>query len=212
MRDSQAKDELEVFHAFAEVAAPNVDMATLQAGQRREPDILCVDSIEGPRALELVELLDNNYARRRGHRGTRSAIETCFEKLPDENKAAFEKRFGNAHLNFCFVNCLTNKQREKIIPRIFEKLTTLPEGFTGCALDDDPELAGVLERVSVSRGPYQGPIFVLASGGWVGEPAVPYIACKFGKRYEAACAVELLAYIDGNPMGPDVVWLGDLIK
>ncbi len=213
MRDSQAKVEGGVFLAFAEVAAPGVDLATVQPRQPPEPDIRCVDSIEGPRAFELVELLDKNYAwRNRGHWKTKSALDAYFKKLPADNKAAFEKRFSNAFLGFSYVNGLTENQRKKIIPRVFEKLMVLPEGFTGCALVDAAEFGGVLESIRVYRAEFQAPIFSVPSGGSIGDPTVSRVESKFLKCYQVDCPIELLAYIDGNSMFPDEVWRGNLKK
>lgn len=213
MRDSQAKDEVKVFLAFAEVAAPRVDLTTVQKRPEPEPDILCDDSIEGPRAFELVELLDKNYAwRNRGHRKTELALDAYFENLPADKKAAFEKRFTNAFLSFPYVNGLTEYQRKKIIPRVFEKLMVLPEGFTGCGLVDDPDFAEVLESIRVYRAEFQAPIFHVPSGGSIGDPTVSRIDCKFKMDYEATCPIELLAHINDNPMFPDEVWRGNLEK
>lgn len=56
MRNSQAKEEVRVFLAFAEVAATHLNLATVQSQDPdlHEPDIGCIDSIEGRRAFELV--------------------------------------------------------------------------------------------------------------------------------------------------------------
>lgn len=213
MRNSQTEGEIEVFRAFAEAAAPGIDLATIETRRPPEPDILCLDSNQGLRAFELVELLDNDYARRVGQLfGTKSALYAFIEKLPAEERAAFEARFHNALLYFRYTDRSTLNQRRSSLPRVFEKLAALPEDFAGDALENDPEFSGLLKGVSVSRGRFQGPILDPESGGWIGDPTIPNIAAKFGKKYEAVCPVELLAYVDGNPMFPDEVWLANLVE
>lgn len=213
MRNSQAKEEVRVFLSFAEVAATHLNLATVQSQDpdQHEPDIGCIDSIEGRRAFELVELLDNNYARRReGHPKTELALYDHFEKqLPTKSKAIFEERFSNASLNFQYVNGLTENQRKKIIPRVFEKLVLLPKDFTGCALEHD--FPGILNAVNISHGK-SSLTFSVSPGGWLGDPTVSRIESKFLKRYHSVCPIELLAYIDGNSMFPEVVWRGNLNK
>ena len=127
--DSPKAKEIKVFKDFVAAAVPSIVQETVQKREPPEPDILCEDSIEGYRAFELVELLDKGYAHRRGHRVKELEIE-AYKQLSCTKKAAFDRHFGNASLNFSYVDNLTETQREKIIPCVLEKLMALPEGFT----------------------------------------------------------------------------------
>lgn len=46
--------------------------------------------------------------------------------------------------------------------------------------------------------------------GLFAHPTVGAIKGKFTKRYEPQGKLKLLAYIDGNPMFPEEIWLADL--
>ena len=143
--------------------------------------------------------------------GTNTALRTHFENLPPDRKALFERNFGDALLYFRFSQFTTLNQRRNALALAFDKLLALPSGVTGEVLPNDPEFGESLLSVSVSRG-IVGPIFDLDSSGWIGDPTVPNIKQKFGKTYVSSYPVELLAYIDGNPMFPDDVWLGNLME
>jgi hypothetical protein len=69
-----------------------------------------------------------------------------------------------------------------------------------------------VERISVHRGGFVGPLFNASSAVWVGDPTQKAIESKLEKIYEPQGVLKLLAYIDGNPMFPDDVWLADLDK
>jgi len=46
----------------------------------------------------------------------------------------------------------------------------------------------------------------------IGDPTVDRLRDKFEKKYESSCPIELLAYIDGNPMFPDAVWKPGVVQ
>ena len=125
---------------------------------------------------------------------------------------ARDPKYGDALLYFRFQPSFTFNRRRSAVPAIFEKLLLLPDGFAGDALEDDPSLASLVNGVTISRGHFKGPIFDPECIGWIGNPSVPAISRKFEKRYETAHTMELLAYIDINPMFPDEVWLADLTE
>ena len=91
------------------------------------------------------------------------------------------------------------------------KLLNLDDGFTGVALDQDAALSGALTSVRIARGELKGPTFDVPSGGWVADPTTRLIQRKFSKNYITDHPRELLAYVDLNPMFPEVVWRRNLL-
>ncbi len=104
-----------------------------------------------------------------------------------------------------------NRRRGAFLKAV-DKLLTLEDGFTGEALQGDPQLARVLESVCVARGRFTGPIFDSPTGGFVGDPTTRLIQQKFSKTYLTDHPRQLLAYIDLNPMLPEAVWRGNLVE
>lgn len=211
MGTERADRELEVFREFAVAAG----FATSgECGEKRkppEPDILFRNAAGEYTAFELVELLDRDYGNRVGLLvGTKTALRTYYEALPANERKEFKRKYSNALLYFRFPDALTFKRRRAAFPKIFARLLALPDGFAGDAFEDDANFEGVLDGVSVSRGRLTGPIFDPESVGWIGDPTVPAIQTKFSKRYETEHPIELLAYIEINPMFPDEVWISDL--
>lgn len=211
MKNERADTELRVFNSFA--CAAGLPKGLAEKRQPPEPDVLFHDPHGSPRAFELVELIDQDYRSRVGLLvNTKTALCAHYEGFPSEKRGLFDQKYGDALLYFRFRPSLTFNRRRSAFPAIFEKLLLLPDGFAGDALEDDPSLASLVDGVTISRGHFKGPIFDPECIGWIGNPSVPAISRKFEKRYETAHTIELLAYIDINPMFPDEVWLGDLTE
>ena len=203
--------ELRVFNAFA--CAAVLPKGWAEKRQPPEPDVLFHDSHGSHRAFELVELIDQDYRHRVGLIvGTKIALRTYYEGFPSGKKCLFDQKYGDALLYFRFRPSLTFNRRRSAFPVIFEQLLLLPDGFVGDTLEDDPALASMVIGVSISRGHFRGPIFDPECVGWIGDPSVSAISRKFEKRYDTAYPIELLAYIDTNPMFPDEVWLEGLTE
>ena len=182
----------------------------LEKRQPPEPDLLLRHPDGSKVAYELVELLDETHARMIGLLlGTKTALRAHFENLPPDRRALFEGKFGDALLYFHFSQLTTLNQRRSVFASAFDKLLALPTGVTGEVLENDSEIGQTLRSVSVSRG-IVGPIFDPEAFGWIGDPTVPNIKQKFRKSYVSNYPIELVAYVDGNPMFPDDVWLGNL--
>ena len=211
MKNERADLELRVFNAFA--CAAGLPKGWAEKRQQPEPDVLFHDSHGSPRAFELVELIDQDYRHRLALLvDTKIALCTHYKGFPSEKKGLFDQKYGDALLYFRFRPNLTFKRRWAAFRAIFEKLLLLPDGFAGGALEDDPSLASLVDGVSISRGHSKGPIFDLECVGWIANPSVPAISRKFEKRYDTAYPIELLAYIDINPIFPDEVWLAGLTE
>ena len=211
MGKERGDDELEVFRRFAVAAGLHNSHDCGEKRRSPEPDILFHPADGEPTAFELVELVDQDYAGRIGLLiGTKTALRTYYEALPPFQRKPFDLKYGNALLYFRFRASLTFKRRRAAFGAIFDELLALPNDFIGDAFEDECTLSQVLEGVSISRGRFVGPIFDPESVGWIGDPTVPSIREKFTKSYSTPHSIELLAYIETNPMFPDEVWIADL--
>ena len=207
----RAGHELEVFRQFAVAAGLSTSQDCGEKRKWPEPDILFQDADGSYTAFELVELLDQEYRGRIGLLvATKTALHIHYEGLPNPELALFDAKYSNALLYFCFLPTLTFKRRRAAFGRIFARLLTLPNGFSGDAFENDPDLSDVVSSVSVLRGRFVGPIFDPESIGRVGDPTIPVVQQKFAKTYKTPHPIELLAHIETNPMFPDDVWIADL--
>jgi hypothetical protein len=115
-----------------------------------------------------------------------------------------------------FQDGCSSAQALRAVPSVFRELLLQPAGFEDL-IDTfhDPTLARAILSLSVQRIPSKGPMFDSPSGGFLVDPCVDTIERKFQKAYHSHRPIELLAYIDLNPMFPEEVWkpkLYDLLK
>lgn len=209
-----SKDERErlVFEHFAK------SMGWLPGGMFEsrptpEPDILYTPDAGGPLAFELVEILDRDFSATVGQQlGTKNACHAYLDALTADEAGAFRAQYANADIFISFRDSLNMQRRRNALPRIFKALQTLPAGFEGDAFDDDGPLDVLLDRITVYRGRFNGPLFDAPGVTWVGDPTVDALQGKMIKPYAPRGVLNLLAYIDTNPMYPEEVWLADLDK
>lgn len=207
---SITKEERErlVFGLFAQ-AAHLVPLGSFQSRQPPEPDILYIDALGEMSAFELVEILDRDFSSSIGRQlGTKDLCESHLNSLSNAEQDAFRSKFSNANIFLGFHNSLSMQRRRNELPALFTHLFALPDGFAGDLLDEGE--SPNIERVSVHRGRFVGPLFDTPSVVSVGDPTVEAIRSKLRKSYSAQGCLKLLAYIDGNPMLPDEVWLDEL--
>ena len=202
--------ERKVFALFATAVGLLPD-GSFESRKPDEPDILYTPATGQTLAFELVEILDRDYSTSLGrHLDTKEACNEYLQSLPLETRTAFEREFFNADIFLGFRPSLTMRRRKNALPKIFATLLRLQSGTTGPVLTEESELKDILENALVNRGRFRGPLFDSSSVMWVGDPTVEAIASKTAKSYTPRGELNLLAYIDGNPMFPKDVWLPDL--
>ena len=208
MEQNHADRELKAFRQFLSARQIVESADSLSKRPVGEPDLLFRHPDGSMIAYELCELLDEAYAATTALLfSTKTALRKHFKGLQLDRRRMFKRKYGDALLSFQFSQGTTLQRRLKSFPLAFERLLALPDDITGDVLENEPQLAGILRSVSVSRG-IVGPIFDPESTTWIGDPTVSKIRQKFEKSYTSLHPIELLAYIDGNPMLPDDVWLG----
>ncbi|KIQ34874.1 hypothetical protein RT97_06395 [Variovorax paradoxus] len=176
-----------------------------------EPDILYVGEDGAFASFELVEIVDRDYSASVGQSlSTKGACYEFLDGMTPVNAAAFREAFSNADIALDFTSGMSGQRRKNALPSIFQYLMRLPPGFEGDAFSDSNPLGTVISYLHVSRGAFVGPLFDASSAVWVGDPSVDALASKMSKTYKPQGQISLLAYIDGNPMFPDEIWLADL--
>lgn len=204
------KDERErVVSAHFGRAAGLLPHGSFSSRPAPEPDILYIGEDGTRLAFELVEIIDQDY---RASVSQSFSIKDACNALLDgmEDAATFRRAFADADIAFEFARGMSDQRRRNALPSIFRHLMELPAGFEGDALSESNPLSCPIHHLYVSRGRFVGPLFGDTSAIWVGDPTVDAIDGKMSKTYEAQGQLNLLAYIDMNPMFPEEVWLGRL--
>ncbi len=203
-RDTLGRSELEISRRFAGVCPLGIIPEPIEKREPREPDILCKIRAEGPVAFEMVEIIDQDVAKRYNDMLDLSRqLTEKYEGLPHPAHARLSATLGNALVHVCFSHDASMVARRRAVPAILQFLATVaPEFFGEC----NRPVAGV-DSIRIARGRFNGPCFDVDAGGSVGDPTIARLREKFGKTYETKTAIELLVHYELNPMFPDAVWL-----
>ncbi len=209
MNPEQSAEERTIFESFSRAAG--LTIRKFESRPDPEPDILCVTESGESIAFELTEIIDNIYSCKTARMldSSISLYEHCNE-LPSSKLEILKRLFWNADISITFRTDLSNAKRKNQIQNIFDLLLEQPENFTGEIPNLPTRLKWYIERLSINRGSFNGPLFNTPFTTAVGEPTEERIASKMKKNYEPRGRLELLAYIDGNVMFPDEIWLSNL--
>lgn len=210
LRTDQADGERAIFEVFVSATQLPVHPATVQSRRPAEPDILCEIEGSGPRAFELVEIIDSDFARLtsdqlRVDASLRDAARQAAKDLVSLSNALVYVRFaGDANA----------RRREAAIPPLFAFLRALPLDFAGdVTIPRGTDLAATVRSVRVSRGDFPpGPHFQVEAGSFIGDPIIERLAGKFAKRYATCHPVDLLAFYELHPVRPPEMWIHEVGK
>lgn len=205
---SQASDEKKIFKAFAEVAPVKILIDSIQCRKPPEPDMLCQFEGEGCVGFELTELIDQEYMSRLGLMFlTRRYLNDYWRnKLSPEDSNLFRIKYEGSLLHFEYLENTTLKSRKAVGEKAFEKLLRLPADATGIVFESDSNLEPALKWIKIDRLGLVDPIIDVSSYGWLGNPIDVAIPKKFGKKYECAYPIELLAHINWDIMPLEEIW------
>lgn len=208
--DMQAATERVIFEAFLHCdGAPPVDTATIETRRPPEPDILCNVSGMGPTAFELVEIVEEDWAQLVSNQ---IRLEKSLYLAHEQTGEPLSDAYADALI---YLRCLPKvpiKQRERVIPALFDFLMMLEPGVKGdISIGDSSDLAGIVRSVHVSRGDFgPGPFFQVEAVKAISDPTAPSIRAKWHRHYQTPYAIELLAYYDWHPTTPEVMWIGEV--
>jgi len=214
VKDRHASRETEIFLRFARAAGLAIDEGSVEKRPPPEPDILCRTATGEPLAFELVELIDESYARRTSMQlKLKARFETAYAGLEPSRKYAIEQRAGNALIHVVFEEESAYRSREEAINSIFDKLVNLNSGFEGeLRRVDGAELPAGVREIRVTRLESPGPYFDVDSVGSFGDPTMVAIRGKWAKEYVSPFPIELLAYYELQPELPEGFWRPQLVS
>ncbi|GEM_PF-2561781 len=206
---NKEEKERSVFIAFAKVEGIFGDGNDVKNGKPPEPDIIFSDSKGMKSSFELVEILDQGYASMRNM--VIGFNEICHKFLRDlslSEKEIFNSKYANADIFLSLCPSNTRQTLRLTIPNILKELLDLPceaKGIVGANI-------GLLRPVTIYRTQHLvvGPRFNANLSMSVNDPAVSAIQCKMHKYYKTLHSLNLLAYVDINPMFPKDVWLSPI--
>ena len=208
MATQQELAELATFRRFAEVCPLAIDVESIENRLPPEPDIMCRLSSGEEIAFELVEIIDQEWARlTSGMFRDRKALRAAFDAASGEFRAALDARLHNALVYVEFTNDATSSQRRGAVPAILHQLTDLPIDFEGrWRPPAGTQLADVLRGFTISRGSFGGPEFDVSAASSIGEPTVDRIRTKYRRTYATTRPIELLAFYELQPLAPKALW------
>jgi hypothetical protein len=184
--------------------------ASVESRVPPEPDVIFRAADGAITAFEVVRLVDQGYAwTMRSDSALKEAFYEALAELPLLRQSRFQEQFSNADVSISFRHGLTERRRVQAIDRVFEFLEALPAHWSGIELQPSA-LAPEVTQIIVNRGRFNGPLFDVSSGGWMGDPTVDLIRGKFRKQYKTPHRVELLGYVGANPTFPPDVWTAAL--
>jgi hypothetical protein len=198
--------ERRIFRRFAEISTLPIAVDSVESRCPPEPDILCMVEGEGQVAFELVEIIDESFAKRTDAQiDMHNHIENLYESLPEIDKSILSHRLGDALIYICFKPGVSLKKKREIAKDILAHLKSTDLHFEGDVLLS-ANLKTLIRRITVFRG-VVGPCFDIEGVGTLGDPILERLKEKFSKAYESHFPIELLAYYDLQPVRPDSHWL-----
>lgn len=172
------------------------------------PDILCFGTKSEKISFELVELIDQGYAKKfETQFKLRNAIDEFLFKDGLEYKKNIHNNYSNATISFDFSDEASIREKINSFQYLFALLDSQQKNFTGKIDISDNAVKKICKALEISRGRYNGPIFNIDVYGSFGNPVTKTIKSKFKKTYKKDCPIHLLAYITHSPMFPEDHWL-----
>lgn len=200
IRLNQTAEELSVFQCFAKHYA--VGVTEIEKRDPPEPDIRCKRSDGVVVAFELVELIDQEYARALSAMFTlKTEFEKSFKSLSRKPRQLLNHSLKNAAVFVEYAETATLQQKRSVIPAVFKSLEFLNPSDEGNLLADGPSsLKPVLKKLRVLRGNFNGPSWNIDTAGLLDDLPINRISDKFSKRYSSdAKKIDLLAFFQSQP-------------
>lgn len=206
-RLNQSVEELTIFKSFA-TKYPG-GLREIENRIPPEPDIRCKDSNGNVCAFELVELIDQAYARKNSAMFDLSTdIRKSFKSLPRNQHKLLQSILKNADIFVEYLDEATIQKKRSIIPEIFKFLESLNSNDSGTFPTHGVDsLKHTVKKISIYRGIFEGPIWDVINAGILDDLPIKQLLDKFKKKYNTDTKkIELLAYFESQgPPLPDFV-------
>lgn len=203
-------DELQVFAKFA--GHYPTRFVKTESRNPHEPDIYCESEDGSQFAFELVEVIDNHYARAISQMfALKNKFEQSFESLPAAKRDRLQKALSNASIFVTYHDKLNLRQKRAAIPHIFEFLQQLePNDLEDFETSMNSSLRLVVQRIRVARGSFSGPMWTVTTVGLLSEPTIRILQDKFSKSYNTCSPrIELIGFFNFQPT-PFVLPISDI--
>lgn len=206
MNMTAADRELRNFRLFAEHGPLSIMSDSIHSMVPPAPDILCTVKSGQQIAFELVELVDQDYARRLDllYR-TLKLLRELPARLPNDVREALSQRFSQgAFISFDFTEELRLSQREPAAVDALRWMLARPHALPE-HVHVEGSLAGRVRFIHVRPWSW-GLHFDCSSSGWLGDPTLERITGKFTKKYKTEHPIELLMYTELDLLLPESAW------
>lgn len=204
MNKTAVEKERRVFERFAKVAPLQIDDSSIESPPAPMPDILCCSASCGALAFELVELIDEGFARRTSDMmKTHRMLQDLPSKMPDYLRAVLRDRFGEPLIFLRFKEDVPLRDRERLaIEAIEHYCDAVTEDEN---VDPEDHVQGAFESVRFNSWD-RGLKIETSSAGNLSDPTLERLGRKFAKHYTSEHPIHLLAYVEIDLRLPQDSW------
>ena len=181
MNGSQTRSELGVFQTFSEVCPLDIIRESISKRNPPEPDVFCKLGDGEEVAFELVEIIDEDWARlTSGQFREAKSLREGYLRSTAEYRRALDERIANALVYVSFVADVPARRRRSAVPDILRHLSTIRPDFCGeWKPPSGTTLHGRVRGITVSRGDWDGPEFDVEAVGAIGDPTLERVRAKW---------------------------------
>ena len=195
-RMTQARDELRLFREFLTASQLPALPDTVESRLPPEPDVACRCADGSELRFELVEIVDEHFARMVSDQ---IRLQTHLEEV-SLTRPALQARLGSALVFIGYRAEVPLRERERHARSLMELLEALPDGFVGAVdLPASLDWTGSVRFVRISRGTFAGPTFQVEAATFLGNPIVDRLDRKCQKTCSGSAPIELLAFFELQP-------------
>jgi hypothetical protein len=210
--DPQAERELAIFELF--VQAAGLAVQDVEKRPPPEPDILCEVADQGTLAVELGEVVGQEFAQATNERPRlRQHFREAYVQVPADVRALIEGRLGGPPILIAeYGKGVSPGRWATAISPILEAISASSETLRPGAIDiwRIPGLREVLSHLELL--PSDGGAAELHASVatlWL-DPTRELLGRKLGKHYKTAVPVELVAYFISAPPDGAAEWLAEV--
>jgi hypothetical protein len=205
MNRTAIERELRVFDRFAAIAPLAIDASSIQSRAAPQPDIICRSLFCGSLAFELVELIDEDYARRTAEMmKTQVMLRDLPERLPGSLRDNLRTRLNDPLIFLHYKPGIPLRDREGLAIEALWRLCDIV--VHNPKFDPEDGVYPAFESIRLHAWP-GGLRIECSSAGFVADPTIDRLRDKFGKRYTSEEPMHLLMYTEIDLLMPDDVWL-----
>ncbi len=168
MKNKSTKNEIYIFKKFAKLSRYSINPKSIVKKEPPEPDISCSLSDGNIIAFELVEIIDEDYARKfYASFKLEKAFYDVLKKQP-QNRKQFEVNFDNAILMVAFNEKISFRRKKNSVPKILNYLLTLDKTAEGIFC---PKGLNTVKHILLDRGKFKvQPKIEVDRSVWIRDP------------------------------------------